>query len=478
MSQPLTGPVRVRFAPSPTGYLHVGGARTAIYNDLLRQHLGGANILRIEDTDRERSSEAMIQQIQNALVWLGITYDEGPFLQSAASDRHRARALELVTSGHAYRCFCSAETLEAGRAVAQAKGEMFRYPRTCLALSAAEGERRAAAGEPFVVRFRLPDEPARLTDLVRGDVEFGPEAVDDFILLRSDGSPTYHLSVVCDDIDMGVTVVIRGDDHLTNTAKHIPLFRAFGAAVPTFGHLPLILGTDKKRLSKRFGATSVEEFREMGILPQALYNFLALLGWNPGGDRELLSRSELIELFSTSQLNASAAVFDLEKLLWMNGQYVQRLTLHEMRGHLMPFLASEGLDGVDPDRLDRALELHRPRARTLKEWAAQVVPYFATEIAYDLEAASKFKGRPELVGHLEELGRRFDQVAGYTKEGLEAALRSLAEERGLKAGDLIHPTRMAVTGTKAGAPLFDVLELIGRDTSRRRMEAFFAWLAS
>src|SRR5689334_15288852 len=318
----IQGPVRVRFAPSPTGFLHVGGARTAIYNDLLRQNVGGAFILRIEDTDKERSDEAMTRQIQSALAWIGVVWDEGPFLQSERLPRHHERAEELLAAGKAYRCFCTQEELDAQRAEAQQRGVAFRYPRTCMKLSQEEIDARLAAGAPFVVRFRMPDDNIRFHDLVRGDMDFPPDALDDFILLRSDGSPTYHMSVCVDDIDMGVTHVIRGEDHLSNTPKHIPLFQALGGEVPAFAHLPLILGPDKKRLSKRTGATSVEEFRAEGILPQALYNFMALLGWNPGDDRELFTRKELAEIFSVERLNASAAVFDREKLLWMNAQYL------------------------------------------------------------------------------------------------------------------------------------------------------------
>src|SRR5437588_4867746 len=375
MSTEIEGPVRVRFAPSPTGFLHVGGARTAIYNDLLRQSAGGAFVLRIEDTDRQRSDEAMTRQIESALAWIGTVWDEGPFLQSERLARHRERGEELLTKGSAYRCFCTAEQLEAQRAAAQKQGRAFLYPRTCLGLGGPEAAARAAAGEPFVVRFRMPDEHVRFHDLVRGDMDFPPDALDDFILLRSDGSPTYHMSVVCDDIDMRISHVIRGEDHLSNAPKHIPLFLALGGPVPVFGHLPLILGPDKKRLSKRTGATSVEEFRAEGILPQALYNYLALLGWSPGGDREILSRAEMIALFSVERLNASAAVFDREKLSWVNAQYLSGLPLADLMPHLRPFLEEVGFGAAaiaaagegGGERLAAAVELHRGRVRTLKE---------------------------------------------------------------------------------------------------------------
>jgi glutamyl-tRNA synthetase len=472
----IEGPVRVRFAPSPTGFLHVGGVRTAIYNDLLRQRAGGAFVLRIEDTDRERSDEAMTRQIEEALAWIGVEWDEGPYLQSARLLRHRERGEELLAAGRAYRCFCTTEELDRARAEAQQRGVAFQYPRTCLALPEEEVAARLAAGFPFVVRFRMPDEHIRFHDLVRGDVDFPPDALDDFVLLRSDGSPTYHMSVVVDDIDMGITHVIRGEDHLSNTPKHIPLFRALGGAVPAFAHLPLILGPDRKRLSKRTGATSVEEFRAEGVLPQALYNYMALLGWTPPGGEEVLSRREMAEIFTVDRLNASAAVFDREKLFWMNGQYLSRLPLATILPHLEPFLAEAGLAGADPGRLAAALELHRTRARTLKDLAELVLPYFRFPLVYDREASAKFLADPAVPGHLEALRERYAASPEWTKESLEAALRALAEERGLKAGALIHPTRMALSGAAAGPPVFDLIEAMGRDATDRHFADYLEFL--
>ncbi|HSK75488.1 MAG TPA: glutamate--tRNA ligase [Thermoanaerobaculia bacterium] len=476
MSTEIEGPVRVRFAPSPTGFLHLGGARTAIYNDLLRQSVGGAFILRIEDTDKERSDEAMTRQIQSALAWIGTAWDEGPFLQSERLPRHHERAEELLARGLAYRCFCTPEELAAQRAEAEKRGLAFRYPRTCLNRSKEEIEQLLAAGKPFAVRFQMPDEHITFTDIVRGDMDFPPDALDDFILLRSDGNPTYHMSVVVDDIDMGVTHVLRGEDHLSNTPKHIPLFRALGGTVPTFGHLPLILGPDKKRLSKRYGATSVEEFKTEGILPQALYNFLALLGWSPGNEREILSRDEMIQLFDVDRLNSSPAVFDREKLLWMNSQYLSLLDYDALAPHLQPFLEQAGLAGVDEDRLRAAVNLHRTRARTLKDVAELVLPYFRDEIAYDPAASAKFLKDPDLPGHLQALRDRYASVPGFTKEALEAELRALADERQIKAGVLIHPTRMALSGAAAGPPLFDLVEVMGRDATLAHFDRFAAFL--
>lgn len=478
-----TGPVRARFAPSPTGFLHVGGARTAIYNELLRRRRGGALILRIEDTDRERSEEAMTRRIQEALAWLGVAWDEGPHLQSERVERHRECAERLLAEGKAYRCFCSPEELEALRREAQAAKATFRYPRTCLRLSGEEAEARRAEGRPYVVRFELPDGVIRFRDLVRGEVEFGEDAaLDDFVLLRSDGSPTYHLSVVADDLDMGVTHVIRGEDHLSNTPKHVPLFEALGGPVPVFAHLPLILGPDKKRLSKRTGATSVEELRDQGLLPQALYNFLALLGWTPGDDREVMSKDEMVEAFSTDRLNASAAVFDPEKLAWMNAQYMSGLPLEEIVERLGPFLAEAGvpepgsLSAAERERFERAVDLHRRRARDLRHLARVIAPYFQERLDFDPDPAGKFREDPALPELLEALRERYRALEPFEIDPLEAELRGLADEHGVKAAVLIHPLRMALSGEKAGPPVFDLVEAMGREATDRHLGHFLEWL--
>ncbi|MCZ6506621.1 MAG: glutamate--tRNA ligase [Acidobacteria bacterium] len=468
--------IRVRFAPSPTGFLHVGGARTAIYNDLLAKKSGGVNILRIEDTDRQRSDEAMTRQIEDALRWIGVEWHEGPFLQSSHLESHRERARGLVESGLAYRAYETPEELDAERRRLRAEGETFRYREGRSPLAADEIARRAAGDDAFVVRFRMPDEPIRFTDLVRGEVEFSPEVFDDYVVLRSDGSPTYHLSVVTDDIDMGVTHVIRGEDHLSNTPKHIALFSAFGAPAPTFAHLPLILGQDRKRLSKRTGAASVEAFRDGGILPQALYNYLALLGWNPGDEREVMSRQEMAEAFSTERLNDSAAVFDPEKLAWMNAQYMSSLPLAEILDHAEPFLAAAGLAQADAERLAAVVELLRTRAKTLSELASLSVSYFAARLDYDSQLTAKFAAQEELPGHLRQLAARYAALGSFDKDALEQELRGLSEALGVKAGYLIHPIRMALTAAKAGPPLFDIVELVGREATQRHLENFIAHL--
>ncbi|MEM1182257.1 MAG: glutamate--tRNA ligase [Acidobacteriota bacterium] len=476
MAKKVHGPVRARFAPSPTGFLHVGGARTAIYNELLRHSLGGAHILRIEDTDKERSDDAMTQQIIDALQWLGVQVDEGPFLQSERIDRHTAAAEKLIAEGSAYRCFRTPEELDTKRKEVLGRGDSYRYKTFFPPPSAEEVEQRTEAGESSVVRFRMPEEAIVVEDFVRGDVTFPEEALDDFIILRSDGTPTYHLSVVVDDIDMEVTHVIRGEDHLSNTPKHIGLFRALGAELPSFGHLPLILGTDRKRLSKRTGATSVEEFRDKGIVPEALYNYLALLGWSPGDDREVMTRGEMIEAFSAERLGKTHAVFDVEKLEWMNAMQLQRLDLDRVFEHLGPYLAEVGLADAEPERLRTAVDLHRMRVKTLPELARGVVPYFQDQLAYDLDLTKKFRKNPDLPELLEALRDRYAALPEYTIEAAEAGLRELAEERGVKAGVLIHPTRIALSGSKAGPPLFDLVVVMGQDEGQRHFSHFIEFL--
>ncbi len=476
MATKLTGPVRVRFPPSPTGYLHVGGARTAIYNDLLRQSLGGSFVLRIEDTDRARSDEAMTRQILSALEWLGIVPDEGPFLQSERLAEHRAAAQLLLAEGKAYHCFRTAEELEEKRRESHERGMAAYYRFVFEPPSKDEVERRLEAGEPYALRFRMPRGEIRYHDLVRGEVVFAEEVLDDFVILRSDGSPTYHLSVVCDDIHSRVTHVVRGEDHVSNTPKHIALFQALGAPLPTFGHLPMILGADKKRISKRTGAASVEEFREQGILPQALYNYLALLGWSPGDNREVLSRQEITEAFTVERLVTSAAVFDHDKLAWLNAQYMSGEPLEEIMSRLEPFLGEAGLADADPARLSPAVDLHRTRAKNLPELARFIVPYFRDRLDYDPDLCAKFRKQPQLPEQIDALRTRYRDLDPFDSEGIETQLRGLAEELGVKAGVLIHPTRMALSASKAGPSLFHLVEAMGQEATLRHLGHFATYL--
>jgi glutamyl-tRNA synthetase len=452
--------LKLRFAPSPTGFLHVGGARTAIFNLLHARRYGGTMLLRIEDTDVERSKQHHAEQIVSSLQWLGIEWDEGPLYQSDRLALYRERAEELVAGGKAYRCYCTVEELEEERVAAESEGRAWRYSGRCRTLAEQNPE------APHVIRFRVEPGTIEFHDLIRGDVAFEGDLIDDFVLLRSDEHPTYHLSVVVDDIDMGITHVARGDDHLSNTPKHVVLFRAFGAATPLFAHLPLILGSDRKRLSKRTGATSAEEYRDMGIVPQALFNFLTLLGWSPGGDREIFTKDEAAQLFDLGDVNKAPAVFDPEKLLWMNGQYLMRMSADEIYTHLVPFLgdAPRTIEELRP-----ILELHKMRARTLREIAEQISYYFTDDFEYDAEAAKKHLKGDDVAERLRELHAVLAATEPFDVTTSEAALRKLAEERGVSAGKLIHPLRLALTGRGASPPIFDVAVILGKERTLARL---------
>ncbi|MEA2164261.1 MAG: glutamyl-tRNA synthetase [Thermoanaerobaculia bacterium] len=453
--------MKLRFAPSPTGFLHVGGARTAIFNLLHARRHGGTMLLRIEDTDVERSRQHHAEQIISSLQWLGVPWDEGPVYQSDRLERYRERAEELVTSGKAYRCYCTVEELEAERAAAEHAGKQWRYSGRCRAI---EDE----ADEPHVIRFAVSPGVIEFHDLIRGDVQFEGELIDDFVLLRSDRNPTYHLSVVVDDIDMEITHVARGDDHLSNTPKHVVLFRAFGAAVPSFAHLPLILGSDKKRLSKRTGATSAEEYREMGIVPEALFNFLTLLGWSPGENREIFTQDEAAQWFDLSHVNKAPAVFDPEKLIWMNGQYLMRMTADQIYPHLVPFLGDEPRP---LDELRTIIDLHKMRARTLREIAEQMSVYFADDdtLEYDPDAVKKHIKGDDLAARLERLHEALASTDPFDVTTTEESLRKLAEAEGVSAAKLIHPLRLALTGRGASPPIFDVAVVMGKERTLRRL---------
>jgi glutamyl-tRNA synthetase len=459
--------MKLRFAPSPTGFLHVGGARTAIFNLLHARRNGGTMLLRIEDTDVERSKQHHAEQIVSSLRWLGVEWDEGPLYQSDRLDRYRERAEELVRNGRAYRCYCTVEDLEAERSAAEKAGIAYRYSGRCRSLS-------GDAMTPHVIRMHVPAGPIDFHDLIREDVHFDGELIDDFVLLRSDGNPTYHLSVVVDDIDMEVTHVARGDDHLSNTPKHVLLFNAFGAEVPVFAHLPLILGSDRKRLSKRTGATSAEEYRDMGVLPQALFNFLTLLGWNPGGDVELISPEDATKVFDLGDVNKAPAVFDPEKLLWMNGQYLMRMSPEEIYPHLVPFVGER----APRYEMLALIELHQKRARTLKELAEQMEPFLVEDDAleYEPEAVKKHLKGDDLKARLAELRDALAATEPFDVVTTEQALRALAESRGLSAGKLIHPLRLALTGRGASPPIFDVAAVLGKERTVRRLERLIATL--
>jgi glutamyl-tRNA synthetase len=478
----MSFPPRLRFAPSPTGYLHVGGARTALFNWLYVRRHGGVFILRIEDTDVERSSTDMVTGILESLTWLGLDWDEGPgiggphapYFQSERLDRYRTAAAALVRSGHAYYCYCTPDEIRARREAAEAAGQTWTYDRRCRLLSPDDVARREAAGDPRAIRFLVPAGRTVFLDLVHGELSFDRGVLEDFVVIRSDGHPTYHLSVVVDDVEMKVTHVVRGDDHVSNTPKQVLLYEALGAALPAFAHVPLILGPDKKRLSKRHGATSVGEYETHGILPEAMVNFLALLGWSPGGNAEVFSRDELVSRFALEGISGGNAVFNPEKLDWFNQQHIMRLPAREILARTRGEFAAAGLEiaGVEPARLDAIIDLLKPRARTLSDIVVQARPFLAQTVDHDPAAVAKHLSDPALRPHLAAWRDRLATVDPFDAATIERALRTTADARGLKAGSLIHATRVAVTGQAVSPGLFDVLVLVGRDQVMKRLLEF------
>jgi glutamyl-tRNA synthetase len=472
-SSPALAP-RVRFAPSPTGYLHVGGARTALFNWLFARHFGGTFILRIEDTDFERSSEEMVTGILEGMSWIGLEWDEGPFYQSKRLPLYQQTAEKLLASGHAYYCFCTKEELESRRAAATAAGRPPMYDRRCRSIDLATAADRKAAGDACAVRFSVPDGGSTsFDDAVFGRVEFANAEIEDFVLLRSDGIPTYHLSVVADDIDMRLTHIIRGADHISNTPKQVLQYRALGASLPVFAHVPLILGPDKTRLSKRHGATSVMAYKDMGIVPEAFRNFLALLGWSPGPkhkDREIFSSDDLIQLFTLEGISKSNAVFDNDKLAWFNTEYIRAYDSEK----LLPLITNEwSAAGFKPTRskeeLLAAIELLKPRARSLKDFAGPFRAYFSDDFEYDPAAVTKFLADPSLPPLLQELATRYAAALEFTEASAESILRAFAVEKGVKAGTLINGSRVALTGQAVAPSLFAVMALLGKDRVIQRL---------
>ena len=473
---------RLRFAPSPTGYLHVGGARTALFNWLYARHYDGDMLLRVEDTDKARSTDESTRAIFEGLLWLGLSWNEEVVYQGANLERHQRDALAMLETGAAYRCFCTPEELEQRRSEAQAARESFKYDRRCDRLPAEEVARRVAGGDPYVIRFRIPEGSTEWDDMVHETISFPNKDLDDFVILRSNGTPIYNLAVVSDDIAMGITVVMRGDDHISNTPKQILLYRALGAEPPTFAHLPMIHGMDGKKLSKRHGATAVGDYQHQGLLPGAMLNFLALLGWSPGGDREVMTMDEMITLFTPDGLQRKAAIFDPKKLEWMNGQHLSRVPLAELEPRVTPAMMEAGY--VDEAILDSRrdwymslLDLLRVRARTIDDIVRQAGPYFPGTIEYDAEAVARnWKERSSTADILEAAKEALAGDSAWDAGTLEVVLRGLAESLGISAGKIFQPLRVALTGLTVSPGIFEVLVAQGRDLALRRLSDAIGWL--
>jgi len=455
--------MRTRFAPSPTGYLHIGGARTALYSWLHARHHGGRFILRIEDTDRERSTQESVNAILEGMTWLGLEYDEGPFYQTGRFDRYKEVIQQLLDKGLAYYCYCTREELEAMREEAMRRKEKPRYDGRCRLRN---GSREGV--EP-VIRFKNPTEGAVVVDdLIKGRVVFQNSELDDLIIARSDGTPTYNLTVVVDDWDMGISHVIRGDDHLNNTPRQINLLQALGAEPPVYAHVPMILGEDGKRLSKRHGAVSVMQYREEGYLPEALLNYLVRLGWS-SGDQEIFSIDEMIELFDVSNVNSAASTFNPDKLLWLNQQYIIATEPKKIAHHLSVHLGKLGIDPADGPDLLEVVAAQKERARTLVEMAEISTFIYRDFEDYD-EAAAKKHLRPAAEVPLLKAREALSAVDPWTEERLHAVVQMVAEELEVKMGKVAQPLRVAVVG-RAASPGIDVtLKLVGRDACLRRID--------
>ncbi len=458
-----------RFPPSPTGSLHVGGVRTALFNWLYARRTGGRFVLRIEDTDTQRSTQASVDAIFEALKWLDIDWDEGPYFQTQRFDIYKEYIEKLLASGHAYYCDCSPEKVEEMRKKGMAAGGKAKYDGSCR-------ERGLAKGENTVVRFKAPISGTTvLEDAVKGNIVFQNAELDDFIIQRSDGTPTYNFVVVVDDVAMGINTIIRGDDHVSNTPKQIMLYKALGAKLPVFAHVPMVLGKDKTRLSKRHGAMSATEYREMGFLPDALINYLVRLGWSHG-DQEFFTRAELVEKFNLENIGRSAGVFDSDKLLALNADHIKAMPPEKLIPHLMPFLEAKGIRAEDTNYLVRVIETLAPRSKTLVEMADAALFYYQDEIVYDEDAARKFL-TADAGKILKQLAEALEALDDFTEKALEGAFLKVMESTGLKLGKIAQPVRVALTGKTASPGIFEIIEIIGKQQVLNRLNAAIRFIS-
>ena len=463
----MTDSIKVRFAPSPTGFLHIGGVRTALFNWLFARHHGGKFVLRIEDTDHERSTEESITEILESMRWLGLDWDEGPYRQTERQEIYTQKVDQLLNEGKAYRCYCSTEELDLKRNEAQKKGLKPKYDGTC------RGRTDQPKGTPFVVRFKAPREGLVVVDdLLRGKVVFDIAELDDLIIQRTDGSPTYNFVVVVDDADMGITHVIRGDDHLSNTPRQCLLYDALNFPRPQFSHISMILGQDKARLSKRHGATSALVYRDMGYLPAAMINYLARLGWSHG-DQEIFSREEMIEHFSFDSVHTSAAVFDPDKLSWLNEHYIKNTPPEELAVHLEPFLISSGLlqegHGLSFSEIAKVVPSLNQRAKTLVEMAEKSGFFFKKDVEFDEKAKTKFL-TAEAKPLLEKTIAGLSDLENFSAEEIETLFKKIVEEAGTKLGKLAQPVRVGLTGTTVSPGIYDVILLLGKEETLKRLQ--------
>lgn len=479
--------VRVRIAPSPSGFLHVGTARTAVYNWLFARHHSGKFILRIEDTDVARSSPEMVEAILQSLTWLGLNWDEGPYYQSQRLELYRQWAQRLLDSGQGYYCFCSPDELTVRRQAAIARKVAWKYDRRCLNLSDSARQKFLAQKSPAAIRLFVPDGETVFRDQVYGKLKRDNADIEDLVCLRADSRPTYNFACVVDDAQMEISHVIRGNDHISNTFKQILIYRALGLEPPEFAHLPLILGTDRAKISKRQGAVAVTDYRDQGYLNEVILNFLALLGWSPGDGREIMSKKELIEAFSLERVTSANPVFDLQKLEWMNGEYIRTKSDDQLVDLSLPYLIAGGLlarSGLIPEervRIGRVMGLLKERCRSLLDFVELGRYFFTDRFDYAPEGIKKQFGIPPKAGLAElltELARRFSELGSFDREAAEACLRGYAEELGVKPAELIHPTRLALTGLTIGPGLFDIIDFLGQFEVVKRLRKAVEFIKS
>ena len=451
-----------RFPPSPTGFLHVGGARTALFNWLYARHTGGKFILRIEDTDTERSTQQSVDAILESLEWLGIDWDEGPYFQTQRFDIYNEYIEKLIESGHAYYCTCSAEEVEAMRKRAMERGDNPKYDGTCR-------YKKLPRTDNAVVRFAAPQTGTTvIPDVIKGHIEFQNTELDDFIIRRSDGVPTYNLAVVVDDITMGINTIIRGDDHVMNTPKQMLIYKALGEPLPTYGHVPMVLGNDRTRLSKRHGAMSVTAYREMGYLPETMINYLVRLGWS-FGDEEFFSREDLIEKFSLDNIGKSASIFDFDRLQSLNADHIQAAAPGRIARDLMPFLKAKGFDTDKGPDIEAIVKTLNTRSKTLEDMAERARFYYADTVAYEEKAAKK-NLKPAALAPVEALAAKLKNLDRFDEKSLEAAFTEVMAETELKLGKIAQPVRVALTGQTASPGIFEIIEVLGRDRVMKRLD--------
>jgi glutamyl-tRNA synthetase len=464
--------VRTRFAPSPTGYLHIGGARTALFNYLFARHHGGTFILRIEDTDRERSTPEAIQAILDAMKWLGLDYDEGPFYQTERYPLYKQKVHELLATGKAYPCTCTAAELDAKRQAAMKEKRKPSYDGTCRPPDGVIAT--LPTDKPYTIRFRTPREGSTVVkDLIKGDVVFENRELDDLIIARTDGTPTYNFCVVVDDIEMAISHIIRGDDHLSNTPRQIHFYQALGNPLPQFAHVPLILGTDKARLSKRHGATSVMAYRDMGYFPEAVVNYLVRIAWSHG-DQEIFTRQELIDMFGLENVGKAAGVFNPEKFLWVNFHYLKTKPLAQLAEDVIPYIQAKGYP-VPQDRqwLEKMIATLRERAKTLVELVEMAHYYLVDQITYNENAAARFF-TPAAAENIASLAGKLAALNEFSEANIEHAFAATLNEKGLKMGELAQPVRVALTGSTVSPGIHDVIAVLGKDRSIARLEQAIA----